>query len=284
MTKKVLILGSKGTLGQALVKEFSDGDYEVMAFDKETLDVTSPDLKLKIKELQPDILINSVAYNAVGKMEADEGARKIAFFLNADLPGILASIAKEIDCIFVHYSTSYVFDGAKVEGYKESDKPNPIDIYGKSKAEGEENVQKNGEKYYTIRLSRLFGVRGVSEMSKKTFVEIMQGEVEKRELEVGNTEISSLTYAPDLAKLTKYIIEKGLPFGIYHGSNEGQCTWYEWAREIFKDLGKGPKVIPAKHTLTPGDVKHPQYSGLINTKLPKQRLWQEALAEFLSTE
>ncbi len=279
--KKILILGAKGTLGQALEKEFKD-NYEVVATDRDDLDAASSDLELKIKEINPEIIINAIAYNAVGKMETDESQRKIAFFLNSDLPGILASIAKKMDSIFVHYSTSYVFDGKKREGYKETDKPNPIDLYGKSKMEGEKAVEKVGGKYYIIRLSRLFGQRGASEMSKKTFVEIMQGEIEKPELEVGNTEISSVTYAPDLAKLTKFTIEKDLPFGIYHGSNEGMCTWYEWAKEIFKDMGRGPRVVPAKHTLTPAEVKHPQYSGLVNTKLPKQRSWQEALKEFLS--
>lgn len=278
--KKVLILGSKGTLGQELTKEFSNGEYEVLSYDKEELDVTSPDLEEKILEIKPNLIINSIAYNAVAKMESDEKEREIAFFLNSKLPSILATTAKKIDAVLVHYSTSYVFDGKKKEGYVESDTPNPIDLYGKSKAEGEKGVVDAGGKYYIIRLSRLFGQRGASDMSKRTFVEIMQGEIEKEELEVGDTEISSMTYAPDLAKLTKYIYEKEVAYGIYHGANEGMGTWYEWATEIFKDLGKGPKVIPAKRSLTVG-VEHPQYSGLINTKLPKQRTWQEALAEFL---
>lgn len=280
--KKVLILGAKGTLGQALVSELSNDNYDVVAYDREELDVTSVDALDKIKAIKPEIIINAIAYNAVGKMETDESQRKIAFFLNAELPGILAKVAKEMGSIFVHYSTSYVFDGEKKEGYTETESPNPVDLYGKSKTDGEKAVETFGEKYYIIRLSRLFGQRGVSDMSKRTFVEIMQAEVEKSELEVGDTEISSLTYAPDLAKLTKYIIESKVPFGIYHGANEGLCTWYEWAKEIFKDMGKGPKVIPSKVSLTPATVKHPQFSGLINTKLPKQRSWQEALAEFLS--
>jgi dTDP-4-dehydrorhamnose reductase len=213
-------------------------------------------------------------------MENDEKERDLAFFLNSKLPGILATVAKEIDATFIHYSTSYVFDGKKKEGYIESDVPNPIDLYGKSKAEGEKAVESAGGKYYIIRLSRLFGKRGISEMSKRTFVEIMQSEIEKEELEVGDTEVSSMAYAPDLAKLTKYIIESEAAYGIYHGANDGMGTWYEWAKEIFKDMGKGPKVIPSKRSLTVG-VDHPQYSGLINTKLPKLRTWQEALSEFL---
>lgn len=280
MKNRILILGSKGTLGQALIDVFSIDNYEIIAYDKDELDVTSSDATLKIKSLKPEIIINSIAYNAVAKMESDEKERDIAFFLNSKLPGILANIAKELDATFIHYSTSYVFDGKKKEGYVESDIPNPIDLYGKSKAEGEKAVCDIRGKYYIVRLSRLFGKRGVSEMSKRTFVEIMQAESEKQELEVGDTEISSMTYAPDLAKLTKYIIENKVAYGIYHGANDGMDTWYEWATEIFKCMGKGPKVIPSKRSLTVG-VEHPQFSGLINTKLPKQRTWQEALSEFL---
>ncbi|MGA3291871.1 MAG: dTDP-4-dehydrorhamnose reductase [Candidatus Microgenomates bacterium] len=284
MKNKVLILGSQGTLGQSLVNEFQKNGYEVVAWDRGDLDVTAPDAPKKIKDLHPQIIINAIAYNAVNKMETDENERKIAFLINAKAPGILANTAKSIGAIFVHYSTSYVFPGDKKEGYRETDTPGPVDIYGESKLEGEKAVEKVGGKYYILRLSRLFGVKGASEMSKRTFVDIMITEIDKSELEVGDTEVSSLTYAPDLAKVTRKIVEENKPYGIYHSANEGLCTWYEWAKEIFKDLGKGPKVIPAKHTLTPGGVKHPQYSGLINTKLSKQRTWQEALKEFIEAE
>lgn len=278
--KKILVLGAKGTLGQALVKEFSLAGYDVLAWDREVADVTKPDIESKIIEVKPDILINSIAYNAVAKMENDENEREIAFYLNSKLPGILASIASKLDATLIHYSTSYVFDGKKKEGYVETDIPNPIDLYGKSKAEGEKAVEQVGGKYYIIRLSRLFGERGTSQMSKRTFVEIMQSEIDKTELKVGDTEVSSMTYAPDLARLTKYIIENKVPYGIYHGANDGMATWYEWAKEIFKNLGKGPNLTPSEVSLTVG-VEHPQYSGLVNTKLPKQRSWQEALRDFL---
>ncbi|MGA2910232.1 MAG: NAD(P)-dependent oxidoreductase [Candidatus Microgenomates bacterium] len=284
MFRKVLILGSQGTLGQALVTEFKNAKYNVLAWDKSDADVTSPKIDRKIGSIHPDIIINATAYNAVDKIETDEEAKKLAYLLNADAPAKLAKIAKDIDAIFIHYSTSYVFPGDDKRGYKEADKPAPIDEYGKSKLAGEIGVEKTRGKYYIIRLSRLFGIRGVSEMSKRTFVEIMLSEIDKKELEVGDTEVSSLTYAPDLARLTRDIIEEKKPWGIYHGENEGLCTWYEWAREIFSILGKGPMVIPAKHSLTPKTTKHPQYSGLINTKLPKQRSWQEALREFLQNK
>lgn len=281
MSKKILILGSKGTLGQALVREFQNAKYEVFAWDREDADVTSESISPKIKKLHPEIIINATAYNAVDKIETEDESRELAFRLNSEAPKKLAEIVREIDAIFVHYSSSYVFSGEKKGGYTETDKPAPINQYGKSKLQGEEGVEKVGGKYYIIRLSRLFGIRGTSEMSKRTFVEVMLAELDKKELEVGDTEVSSLTYAPDLAKLTREIIEAGRPWGIYHGTNEGECTWYGWAKEIFKVLGRGPKVTPAKHSLTPKTTRHPVFSTLLNTKLPKQRSWQEALREFL---
>lgn len=284
MKNKILILGSQGTLGQALVSEFTNAGYDVVAWDKDNIDATSPELESKVLSINPNIIINSIAYNGVDKMETDEEFKKLGYLLNNIVPQKLAEISKKIDAVFVHYSTSYVFNGENKNGYKEDELPDPLDEYGKSKLKGEKSVIDVGGKYYIIRLARLFGIRGVSEMSKRTFVEIMMNEIDKKDLAVGNTEISSLTYAPDLANLTKYIIENNVPYGIYHGSNEGQCTWYEWAKEIFAILGKGPIVIPSEVSLTPKTTKHPQFSGLINTKLPKQRSWQEALAEFLKTQ
>lgn len=281
MSKKILVLGSQGTLGQVLTSVFKDGN-EVIGWDRDDLDITSPDVEVKISNLHPDIILNATAYNAVDPMQIDEEAKKIGFLMNSEVPGKLAEIAKKNNAIFVHYSTDYVFDGQKKEGYKEDDTPNPISIYGESKYEGEKNVQKFGDKYYIIRLCRLFGEKGTSAASKRSFVEIMRGEVEKEELMVKDEEVASPTYAPDAARFTKELIDSNSPWGIYHGANSGSCTWYGWAIEIFKLLGKSPKMIKGHAKDYHNPAPHPQYSILLNTKRPLQRSWQEALAEFLS--
>jgi dTDP-4-dehydrorhamnose reductase len=278
---KVLILGSKGTLGQVLLSEFKKSDNEVFAWDKEDLDITSTEAEEKIVNLHPNIIINSTAYNAVDPMQIDEEAKKIGFLMNAEVPGKLAEIAKKIDAIFIHYSTDYVFDGKKEEGYTEIDIPNPISVYGESKYLGEQNVQKVDGKYYIIRLCRLFGEKGTSELSKRSFVEIMRGEIEKEELMVKDEEVASPTYAPDAAKFTKELIESHAAYGVYHGTNLGNCTWYEWAEEIFKNLAKSPKMIKGYAKDYHNPAPHPQYSVLLNTKRPLQRSWQDALTEFL---
>ncbi len=278
--KKVLILGSLGTLGQVLLSEFKN-NYDVTAWDKEDLDITSNDVETKIVDLHPDIILNATAYNAVDPMQIDEEAKKVGFLINSEVPEKLAKIAKKIDAIFVHYSTDYVFDGKKVDGYNEADTPNPISVYGESKYLGEKNIQEVGGKYYIVRLCRLFGEKGTSELSKRSFVEIMRGEIEKPELMVKDEEIASPTYAPDAAKFTKELIESNLTWGIYHGTNSGSCTWYGWAVEIFKNLGKSPKMIKGYAKDYHNPAPHPQFSILLNTKRPLQRSWQEALSEFL---
>jgi len=281
MSAKVLILGSRGTLGQELVRTFSVG-FQVTAWDKEDCDVTSPQIATQIIALKPDIIINTTAYNAVDKAETEEPEKQLAFLLNSQTPKNLAKIAKDAGAIFVHYSTDYVFAGDNPKGYREIDRPDPKSVYGQSKFAGEENVKKVGGNYYIIRLSRLFGIKGKSQSSKKSFVEIMLEKINDTELMVKQAEVSSPTYAPDLAKLTEYLIKSGLPRGIYHGANSGACTWFEWAQEIFKIMGKGPKLIPGKVTDYHNPAPRPAYSQLLNTKLPPQRSWQEALAEFIN--
>jgi len=123
---KILINGSSGMLGQELVREFKENNYEVFGWDKSELDITDREMVLdKIKNIKPEIIINSAAYNAVDKIEESEEDKKIANKINGLAVGYLAEVAKDIEAIFVHYSTDYVFGGRKVGGYKETDKPNP---------------------------------------------------------------------------------------------------------------------------------------------------------------
>lgn len=281
MNKKVLILGAKGTLGQALRKEFSAADYSVLAWDREDGDITSPDFLEKIKAVAPEIIINATGYNAVNKMEIDETERQLGFSVNVEAPGRLAAAAKEINAAFVNYSTDFVFDGKKKGGYAENDAPNPLSEYGKSKYLGEQNVAAAAGRFYIIRTSRLYGQPGVSK-GKKSFVEIMIEKVDLPEVKVVTDERGSPTFAPDLAAFTRALIENNSSAGIYHGANAGACSWFEWASEIFRLLGRSPKLIPISSVEFNNRVKRPSDSELLNTKTEPLRLWQEALAECVS--
>lgn len=306
--KKVLILGAKGILGQELINIFSVGEYKVDAWDKEELDITNEkEVGEKIKILNPDVIINAAAYNAVDKCEEDEKEFKLAKKINGKAPGYLASIAKEIGATLVHYSTDYVF-GAEMPsipepegctgscgscglhtgfepeiGYAEDDKPAPVNKYGESKLLGEELIKKNGEKYYIIRLSKLFGKPANIEGAKKSFFEIMLENGKKNKVvKAVDEEISCFTYAPDLAQKTKEIIEAKKDFGIYHITNGESCTWYEATEELYMQTGlEKVKIEPVSADEFPRAAKRPYFSVLLNKKLNPLRSYKDALAEYL---
>jgi len=265
-------------LGQELAKTFQGN--ELFLWDKEELNITDAErVKKGIKELRPELIINSAAYNAVDDCEENfELAKKI----NCDGPINLAKAASMVGAFFVHYSTDYVFNGERKEGYVEYDLPAPISKYGESKYLGEEVFEHN-DATYLIRTSRLFGKQASAPGAKKSFAETMLKLAdEKEEIEVVDEEISNPTYVVDLAHQTKLIVEGNYAPGIYHATNEGGCTWYEFALEIFKLAGKTVRVKPVFGEKFPRPAKRPKFSSLRNTKLPKMRSWQAALGEFIS--
>ncbi len=280
--KKLLILGAKGTLGQALIEQFQNS-YEVISWDREDIDVTQYlETREKITSLHPDIIINATAINAVDKIEEDSAMFELAKNINGIAVGELAKIAKELSCVFVHYSTDYVFDGEAGRAYVETDTPNPISKYAETKLLGETLTEQHGKKFYIIRLSRLFGKAGTSEMSKRSFVDTMLAlATQKDHLDIVNDQTGSPTYAPDLAQFTADLIAQNKPYGIYHGTNSGGCTWYEWAKKVFEIRNVTIDISPVSHTQFPRPAKAPKYSVLENTKMPKQRNWEEALHEYL---
>lgn len=283
---KILILGGQGNLGTQLTKAFGL-DYETVSWDREVLDVLDfPLLREKVKELAPAVIINTVAYNAVDKCE-ERSEYEIALLLNCELPGVLADLAREIKAVLIHYSSDYVFNGTEVKSeFVESDTPNPINKYGESKFLGEREILKRGERglnYYLIRTSKLFGPAGSSALAKPSFFDIMLNLAQtKKELTVVSEELSCFTYTPDLAEATKRLWEIEAPFGIYHLINEGACTWYEAATELFR-LKKMKVVLrPVRSENLARLARRPKYSVLKNLKIKKMRSWKEALREYLS--
>ena len=288
---KILILGHKGGLGQQLMKIFKASNPN--GWDRENIDITDEkSLDSKITELNPQIVINASAYNAVDKCEEDQKEFEIAKKVNGYGPGYLAKTCEKIKAVLVHYSTDYVFDGEKKKGYQEDDLGNPVQNYGKSKYLGEQEIQNKTSRYFIIRTSKLFGPLGKSEVAKKSFIDSMLDLAkEKDEIEVVDEEVSCFTYTIDLAKATKKILEsemlnktgvKPFPFGIYHIVNEKPCTWYECAIKLFEITGKTIKVKPVSATKFPRPAKRPDYSALLNTKFPRLRSWEEAVKEYLA--
>ncbi|HUT22319.1 MAG TPA: dTDP-4-dehydrorhamnose reductase [Candidatus Bipolaricaulota bacterium] len=275
---KILIIGSNGMLGQDLAKVFEK--ESPILFDRKELDITDRAKVIeKISELNPDVIINSAAYNAVDDCETNFG---LAQAINAAGPGNLAAAAKRVGATLVHFSTDYVFSGENKKGYREDAGPEPISAYGLSKFLGEEQVRKKYFKHYLIRTSRLFGKQAKSEGAKKSFVDVMLYLADQKDsLDLVDEEFSNPTYSKDLAERVKIILEEKPAFGTYHATNSGSCTWHGFGKEIFSLANKKIKINQVGSDKFPRPAKRPAYSSLINTKLPALRTWQEALKDYL---
>ncbi len=318
MKQKILILGAKGMLGGELVRIFEcDENYEVIAWDKEDIDVTDHvRLKQKIDGLWPDIICNAIAYNAVDACEDDYIEQDRAIALNTTYPETLAKIAKSLQAVCVHYSTDYVFDGERpvykdgalspsccggscrgcmyrgsedtIENYVyvEDDLPKPLSRYGQTKYDGEQAVSKCAGRYYIIRLSKLFGMPAVSAAGKKSFFDVMlekgQSCMESGEsIRVVDGEVSKFTYAPDLALETKAIIEDGSESGVYHIVNDGACTWFDAVLELYALTGINVHIEPVTPETFQRPAPRPRCSVLGTTKRETLRHYKQALAEYL---
>ena len=276
--KKILIIGAKGMLGTELVEIFQqDQNYEVVTADLPEIDITIPrSIEQNLTKFKPDIVINAAAFTDV---DGCEEQIELCHRVNGEALEYLAKECVKIGAVLVHYSTDYVFDGEQEEGYQEDARVDPQSQYGKSKLLGEQNLRKYGEKYYIIRSAWLFGKNG------KNFVETMLELAKTKDhLEVVNDQFGKPTYAKDLAKRTKELLETENDYGIYHLTNEGITSWYDFTREIFKIAGITIPVKPVTTDKFPRPAKRPHYSALINTKLPKSRPWSEALEEYLTAK
>ena len=279
MENKVLIIGADGMLGHDLVDAFSD--HNLVAWDKKEIDITDEKQVMeKIGQLNPALIINAAAYTDVDKAETEED---LAMAVNATGVLNLALAAKAVSAILVHYSTESVFDGRKKEGYKELDQTSPVNVYGRSKTRGEELLQNNYDKFYIIRSSWLYGkapqkgkARGLN------FVETMLKLAKERdEINVVNDQFGKPTWTHDLAIMSKELIKEMRPYGIYHITNEGECSWYDFAKKIFELSNINIKVNPISSEEYEFKTPRPKSSVLLNTKFDQLRSWQEALAEYL---
>jgi dTDP-4-dehydrorhamnose reductase len=260
-TIKTLILGAGGMLGSDLCKAFP----EAVKFTHKDLDITSRKQVLEaIREINPDVVINAAAYTDVDGCEDNQ---ELAYEVNGDGPGNIAEACSIVGAKLVHFSTDYVFDGSKKE-YTESATPNPINVYGHSKLLGEKKITENVDDFRIIRISWLFGTHG------KNFVDTMlKLSREMDTVKVVNDQFGKPTYTVDLAAKVKEII--GLEPGIYHITNDGICSWYEFASSIIDN------VIPCTSEEFPRKAKRPKYSVLANTKTEPMRHWKEALKDYL---
>lgn len=260
--EKVLILGAHGMLGHDLQMVFSS----VTLCGHQDLDITDEAaVERYIQALKPGLIINAAAYTDVDGCEDNQD---LAFTVNGEAPGYIATACQEVGAILVHYSTDYVFDGSKKE-YGESDETNPINAYGASKLRGEQEIARNMDDYRIVRTSWLFGLYG------KNFVDTILGLSQRmEEVLVVDDQVGRPTYTRDLAEKTVDIV--GCSPGIYHVTNDGVCSWYEFASAFINN------AVPCSSDEFPRKAERPAYSVLVNTKTPPLRHWREALADYLT--
>ncbi|MCC8173111.1 MAG: dTDP-4-dehydrorhamnose reductase [Odoribacter sp.] len=276
----VLVMGAKGQLGQALYKNGFTALDEVFYTDAEELDITdSKAIEAFIKENEIDTIVNCAAYTAVDK--AEEEPEK-AYLLNRDGVANLAWAAAKTDCLLIHISTDYVFDGLAKEPYTEKSRTNPKTVYGKSKLEGEKAVINSNCLYVIIRTSWLYSIYG------NNFVKSIRKKAEELgELNVVNDQLGTPTLADDLAQAIVDIIADPDVVdkeGIYHYSDEGVCLWYDFAVEIVKQSRISCIVNPVTSDKYPVKAIRPPYSVLDKTKIKKTfditiPDWKESLAK-----
>lgn len=274
---KILVTGAKGQLGQDVVKLLEEQTCEVFGFGREELNITDEkQVNEKVLSIQPDVIIHTAAYTQVDQAESDEEA---AFKVNAEGTKYLAQAAEAVGAKFCYVSTDYVFDGTKNAPYKADDQTNPQTVYGKSKLVGEQYTQEYCSKYYIVRTSWVFGIYG------NNFVKTMLRLVEsKNEIGVVNDQVGSPTYTADLANFIINLV-KSNKYGIYHASNSGVCSWYDFAQEIFKLAQLDIKMKPLKSEEFIRAAVRPKYSVLSKEDTQEQEIykfadWEDALKRY----
>ncbi|MCH5276079.1 MAG: dTDP-4-dehydrorhamnose reductase [Lachnospiraceae bacterium] len=275
---KVLVTGVKGQLGYDVVNELEKRGMEAVGVDIEEMDITDVQSVARVmKEAAPDAVIHCAAYTAVDAAEEQE---EICRRVNAEGTRNIAGICRELDIKMLYLSTDYVFDGQGTRPWEPEDTRKPLNVYGQTKYEGELAVQELLQKYFIVRIAWVFGVNG------KNFVRTMLrlAETNKR-ITVVNDQYGSPTYTYDLARLLVDMIQTE-EYGIYHATNEGICTWYEFACEIFKQAGADVEVVPVTAAEYQAKAKRPENSRMSKEKLTQNgfdRLppWQDALKRYL---
>lgn len=278
---KVVIVGATGGLGSDLVEAFRpDG---VVGLGHGDVEITDPaSVSVMLDRQQPAIVVNTAAFHNVPKCETEPAQ---AYLVNAIGPRHLAVECGKRGVRIVHVSTDYVFDGAKGAPYVEGDCPNPLNVYAQSKLAGEYAVLSAAGEHQVVRSSGLYGLQPCRAKGGNFIDTMFKVAAEKPEVRVVQDEVLTPTFNWDLAQQIRTIALEGKP-GLYHATNHGQCSWYEFARMVF-ELGKlRTPLYPTSVTAFAAPVRRPFYSVLDNAflrtqKLDRMRPWQEALTDYM---
>jgi dTDP-4-dehydrorhamnose reductase len=268
--KRILVTGAKGQLGSAILNIFKQYHFDVIGTDREMMNITNQKQVFNlVNQIKPEVIIHCAAYTSVDKAEED---KVNCYKVNVDGTRNLVLIAKELNIVFIYFSTDYVFDGSKTGPYEVDDIPNPINYYGLTKYLGEEIVKSNLTNYFIFRISWVFGPNG------KNFVDkIIELAKEKTSINVVNDQLGSPTYTIDVAN---FLISKpDIAYGTHHLTNDGYISWYEFAMKIVSISNLKCNLIPIKSDEFKSAARRSKNSKLVSTS--KLRIWYYALGEYL---
>ncbi len=274
----ILITGAHGQLGQDIQKECENRGIPCIAANSHILDITDTQaVRIFVKNHAPDTIINCAAYTAVDDAETEW---RRAYLVNGIGVRNLALAARDAGAVLVHYSTDYVFDGRSTLPYTIADAPNPLSQYGKSKLLGEQEVLTHSDRFFLIRTSWVFG-RGNVNFPRK----VLEWSKDRDALSIVNDQVSSPTYTRDLARATIDLCETGY-FGLYHITNKGSCSRYEWTRFILETIDWKGSLSPAQSSDFPTPASRPPFSVLDNFGSPEVLgydlpSWETATENFL---
>ncbi len=274
---KVLVTGVKGQLGHDVIKELEKRGHTAVGVDIDNMDITDQEaVRRVVTQAAPEAVVHCAAYTAV---DAAEDHEELCRLVNAKGTEHIVSVCRDLDCKLMYISTDYVFNGQGERPWEPDDEREPLNVYGQTKYEGELAVE-TLEKYFIVRIAWVFGVNG------KNFIKTMLNLGKTRDsLTVVDDQIGSPTYTYDLARLLVDMVETE-KYGRYHATNEGLCSWYEFACEIFKEAGIQVKVSPVSTDMYPARAKRPMNSRMDKSKLRDMGFepmpsWQDALRRYL---
>ncbi|MFD0697774.1 dTDP-4-dehydrorhamnose reductase [Paenibacillus sp. GCM10027628] len=273
----ILVTGANGQLGQDIVRLLKE-QHDVKGLGRDQLDITNEEQCSRVlSNFKPEIIIHCAAFTAVDRAETEED---LAYRINAFGTRNIAVAAEKIGAKLCYISTDYVFDGNGSKPYREYDNTNPQSVYGKSKRAGERLVESISSRYFIVRTSWIYGLYGDNFV--KTMLKLAQ---ESETLKVVNDQIGAPTYTVDLARFLERLVQTE-KFGVYHASNSGICSWFDFACAIFEELGLHIKVEPCTTEEFPRLARRPRYSAMEHLAIRANgfedlRHWREGLKEFL---